>query len=64
MNRKKKEKPVLREEGNKYVPDLFVKVQSTKLEMEESKRSEFHSIAANQLFDGRRSERGRQVQAN
>ena len=30
----------------------------------ESTGSELHLTAANQLFDGRRSERGRQVQAN
>ena len=73
MNRKKKEKSVLREEGHVYVLDLFVKVpsgaaapskytptQSIKWQTEENKGSEFHSTAANQLFDGR-SERGRNM---
>ena len=71
VNRKKKEKSMLRNEGNVYVLDLVVKVpsgaaapikhsprrlmQSIKLQTEESKRSESRST-------GRRSERG--IQAN
>ena len=38
--------------------------QSIKLQTEECKRSELRSTAENQLFDGKRSERGRQDQAN
>ena len=38
--------------------------QSIKLRTEESIGSELRSTAANHLFDGRRSERERQVQAN
>ena len=65
MNRKK-EKSALRKEGNLYVIDLFDPWKLThtiKLRMEESKGNELRSTA-NQLFDGRRCERGRQVQAN
>ena len=39
-------------------------MQSTKLQTEESEGGESRSTATAQLFDGRRSERGRQVQAN
>ena len=63
-------------EGHVYVLDLFVRVpprsrtspwkltQSIKSQMAESKGNELRSTAANQLSAGRRSERGRQVQAN
>ena len=77
MNRRKKEQSLLRKEENVYVLDLFAKVpprqastspwcltQSITLQMEESKGGESRSTATAQLFDGRRSERGRQVQAN
>ena len=79
MNRKK-EKPMLRKEGNVYVLDLFVRVppsvtapvtytpmrltQSIKLQTKDSEGSESRSVATAHHFDGRRSERGRQVQAN
>ena len=80
MNTMKKEKSVLRNEENVHVFDFLVEVPSgaaapikytpwkltqlIKLQTEESKGSELRSTAAYQLFDGRRSERGRQVQAN
>ena len=79
MNRRRKEKSMLRKEKNVYVFDLFVRVprgvtapvtytpmdvDSIKLQTEESEGSESRSAATAQLFDGRKSERGRQVQAN
>ena len=75
MNKKNKEKSVLRKEGNVYVLDMFVKVprqsstslrklMQSMLEMEERKGNALRSIAANRLMGGRRIERGRQVQAN
>ena len=39
-------------------------MQSIKLQTEENEVSESRSVATAQLFDGRRGERGRQVQAN
>ena len=39
-------------------------MQSIKLQTEESEGGESRSTATAQLLDGRRSERGRQVQAN
>ena len=47
----------------KHTPMEVDAVQSS-CRREESKGSELHLTAANQLFDVRRSERGRQVQAN
>ena len=80
MNRKKKEKWGLRIEGNVYVFDLFVKVPSTAtapikynpMEVDAinqvadgtEQRKQVTFTAANLFFDGRRSERGRQVQAS
>ena len=67
------ERPVhwVRKEGNVYVLDLFVRVLSSvaepivyKSQMEESHGGESRSTATAQLFDGRSSERGRQVQAS
>ena len=76
MNRKKKEKSMLRKEGNAFVLDLFVRVPPsvtapvtyTPMEVDavnqvadgESEGSESRSVATAHLFDGRRSERGRQ----
>ena len=63
MNSKKKEKSVLSNEGNVYVLDLFVNVPSGATAPIKYKPMEVD--ANNQtIFDGRRSERGRQVQAN
>ena len=77
INRKKKEKSMLRKEGDVFVLDLFVRVppnvtapvtslaQSIKLQTEDSEGSESRFSCNSPLFfDGRRSERGRQVQAN
>ena len=47
----------------KYKPP-WRSMQSIKLQSEESKGSEPRKTATTQLCDGRRSERGRQVQAN
>ena len=71
---------MLRKEGNVYVLDLFVRVPPsvtapvmwTPMEVDainqvadgRSRGRESRSTAAAQLFDGTRSERGRQVQAN
>ena len=78
-NRRRKEKSVLRKEANVHVFDLFVKVppstavpskykpvevDAIKSQTEESKGDEPRFTATAQLFEGRRSERGRQVQAN
>ena len=81
VNRKKKEKSTLREEGNVYVLVLFVRVPPnvtapvtyTPMEVDannqvvdgrEREESESRFTATAQLFDGRRSQRGREVQAN
>ena len=56
MNRKKKEKTLHRKERNMYVLDLFVRVPPNV-----TAPSESLSTTAAQLFDGRRSERGRQA---
>ena len=66
VNRKKKEKSMLRKEGHVYVLVLFVwrSMQSIKSQTEESEGGGSCSTATAQLFDGRRSERGRRVQAN
>ena len=79
MNRKKKEKSMLRKEGNVYVLDLFVRVPHivtapvtcTPMEVDAinqvadgREQRKTRSTATAQLCDGRRSERGRQVQAN
>ena len=52
MNRKKKEKSVLRKEGNVHVLDLFVKVPSgaAELQTEDSKGNELRWTAANRFF--------------
>ena len=79
MNRKK-EKSVLRKEGNVCVLDLFVKVPSGAVAPIKYKSMEVDAInqvadgteprkratfdCSKPSFDGRRSERGRQVQAN
>ena len=81
MNRRKKEKSLLRKEENVYVLDLFVKVPPCAIAPRQYKPMEVDAI--NQVadgreqrrrvtfqcnsptfFDGRRSERGRHVQAN
>ena len=67
VNRNKKEKSMLRKEGNVHVLDLFVRVPSSVAAPivhtpMEGRRS--RSTATAQLFDGRSSERGRQVQAS
>ena len=67
MNRKKKEKSVLRKEGNVYVRDLFMKVASVQADGGWCKQSncrrkrakegtESRSTATTKLFDGRKSE--------
>ena len=76
MNRRKMENSLLRKEENVYVVDLFVKVppsaitpskykpmevDAIKSQMEKSNGDESRSTATAQLFDDRRSERGRQV---
>ena len=68
---------MLRKERNVYVLDLFVRVppnvtrtrpwrlmQPIKSQTEEREESESRFTATAQLFDGRRSERGRMVQLN
>ena len=77
MNRKKKEKSMHRKEGNVYVLDLFVRVppsvtaQVIYMPMEVDAISQVADgrergkrVATAQFFNGRRSQRGRQVQAN
>ena len=80
MNRKKKEKSMLREEGNVYVLDLFVRVPSsvpapivyTPMEVGaidqvadgREPRRRDTFDCNSPTFFGRSSERGRQVQAN
>ena len=65
MNRKKKEKSMLRKEGNVCVLDLLVKVPPIVVAPTQSIKETSH-VPLQQLnfFDGRRSERGRHVQAN
>ena len=68
----------VRKEGYVYVLDFFVRVppnvtapvtytpmevDAIKLQTEESEGGESRSTATAQLFDGRKGERGRQVQA-
>ena len=81
MNRRKKEKSMLRKEGNVYVLDLFVRVPPgvtapvtyTPMEVDaiasscrrkRAREASHVSAATAQLFDSRRSERRRQVQAS
>ena len=77
MNRKKKEKSIFRKEGNVYVLGLFVRVPAWQrpsctrpwrltqsIKSKESQEGESRSTATAQLFDGRSSERGKQVQAS
>ena len=77
MNRKKKEKSMLRKEGNVYVHDLFVRVPPS-VAAAPMKYKPMEVDAINQVadgkeprrrvtfptFDGRISERGRQVHAS
>ena len=51
MNKKRKEKSVIRKEGNLYVLDLFVKVPSCAVAPTKCKPMEIHAI--NQVADGR-----------
>ena len=81
MNRKKKEKSILRKERNVYVLVLFVRVPPsvtapvtyTPIEVDainqvadgrEQWRRVTFSCNSSLFFDGRKSERGRQVQGN
>ena len=76
MNRKKKEKSVLRKEGNVYVLDFFVDTAPIKYKPMERNQSSHRRkrtkqagsrrrlTAANQFFDGRKSNRGRLDQAS
>ena len=80
MKRMKKEKSVLRQEGNVYVLDLFVKVPSgaaapikykpmeadgiNRVADGREQRKQLTFDCSKKFFDGRRSERGRQVQAS
>ena len=56
---------MLRKKGNMYVLDVLVKVPSRQSSTRrENKGSESRLSQASQLSDGRKSERGRQVQVN
>ena len=55
MNRRRKEKSVLRKEGNVYVLDLFVKVPPSAVAPSKYKPMEVDAI--NQVLDGREQRR-------